>query len=70
MVDDVIGNPQMTFYDTKNQTINLYSQTTNTTMSYTRVTIPPDGGLRIISVGFNPIEQINAWVASGRLLPK
>ncbi|MFV0424294.1 MAG: hypothetical protein ACK5K7_01820 [Bacilli bacterium] len=44
--------------------------TSASSSSYTRVTIPSDGGKRIISVGFNPMKDIQKYIDNGRFIVK
>jgi hypothetical protein len=59
-------NPEIKVLDTKTNNINLFKMADYSTSSYTRVTIPSDGGQRIISTGFDGITSVANKINNGR----
>jgi len=65
-IDDIVAHPELKVLDTTTGNINFFKMTDFSKSSYTRITIPSDGGQRIISTGFDGIKSVTNKVYSGR----
>lgn len=67
-IDDIVSHPELKVLDTKTGNINVFKMTEYSESSYTRITIPSDGGQRIISTGFDGLNSVTNKINSGRYI--
>lgn len=53
-------------FDNAHNTINGFVNSDFSRNSLIRLTIPPDGAQRIISIGYQSLENINKYIEKGR----
>jgi len=58
-------NPAYKIIDTRSGNTNIYVNSEYSSSSLLRITIPSDGGKRIISIGFEPMKRIDQFIEKG-----